>query len=293
MSGGLYALGAATNLISGLFTNSANAEQNSKNRKLALYMFNTQLDESYQRTVADMKKAGINPMLAIGNGANSASANVPSNIPMQDPLPDLANVINSAAAVEKTAAETRLLDEQALKIRQDITASNANIKNQIGQLDLQNRQLEQRISEFENTKADSAVARKKIIEEINVLKDQIKTNYYQRGVLQQQINQIDAKHFRDRYGDRLGSLSSLVNDAIQGLYDSGRSITDGVSSAISSSYFQKLKDSHIQNFKNEIKHWKTAPERYQKMYHKFRNSFKSNRRYYRGSSRYLHQSDFR
>lgn len=93
-SGGSW-VGLVSNVVGGLFTNSANASQASANRSWQERMSGT----AHQREVADLKAAGLNPILSAG-GAGAATGSG-AQATMINPAGDLTNSINS----------TRRLDE--------------------------------------------------------------------------------------------------------------------------------------------------------------------------------------
>lgn len=81
-----------------------------------------QTRNAYQNTVYDLRQAGLNPMMAFGNGANSASVS-------QASTSQLPNVIASAqqvAGLDKTMAEAKLASASARQ-----TAANASVAEKV------------------------------------------------------------------------------------------------------------------------------------------------------------------
>lgn len=126
LSGGLSLLGTSS-------ANSANRDIAQQQMAFQQNMSNT----SYQRAVADMQAAGLNPMLAYSQGGASTPSGASAT--MQDALTPAVNsamkarevnasVANMSAQVDKTRADTDLSRAQTLKASADAKLSAVSAK---------------------------------------------------------------------------------------------------------------------------------------------------------------------
>lgn len=116
------AIGAAASIFGGFAGNQANKSESSRNRDWQAQQYG----QKWQVTMADMRKAGMNPMLAYSQGVGTAPSG--STAQMGDFGGGAAgNLIAQAgvrsAATKQTKAQTDLTIQSELKTKEEVTSA--------------------------------------------------------------------------------------------------------------------------------------------------------------------------
>lgn len=122
---GLPILGGATSLLGGFLGNEASAKEAAKNRKFQAQQSAT----AHQREVADLRAAGLNPILSAtgGSGASTPSGSTATQSDVLSPaIASAMSLMRTIADTQKTMAETNTeFSRRGLVETQTVQASSA------------------------------------------------------------------------------------------------------------------------------------------------------------------------
>lgn len=240
-------LGPVADLGTGLINTIFQGAENEKNRRWQqrnIDIAREREDNAHQREMADLQKAGINPLMTATGGSGALSA-MPG-APATSALPGIPNVGESVIDMLRYSNETRKIDEEVKKLSTETSLNLEKIVNLQAEKELTNAKTEserqgvlesqQRISESlqkiqnlieekatEQTKqalnkATAALSYNEIqqgLAKINYLQEQAKTQTVTRSMLMAQVKDLQGEKVRRWLMDIWKNLNDSIKAGAQ------------------------------------------------------------------------------
>lgn len=159
--------------------NQFNADQAQINRE-----WNAQMDSTkYQRTVADMQAAGVNPALAMNGGVTTQAASNSAASASSTPLLDLSSVVQMAMQAKQLRIQEKLADAdvRVKNAEADIKEADAGVRDEYNRLLLEGQKLSNDLTAEQRKQVIANID--KIGEEVELLKKQAATEIERKNLV--------------------------------------------------------------------------------------------------------------
>lgn len=159
--------------------NQFNADQAQVNRE-----WNAQMDSTkYQRTVADMQAAGVNPALAMNGGVTTQAASNSAASASSTPLLDLSSVVQMAMQAKQLRIQEKLADAdvRVKNAEADIKEADAGVRDEYNRLLLEGQKLSNDLTAEQKKQVIANID--KIGEEVELLKKQAATETERKNLV--------------------------------------------------------------------------------------------------------------
>lgn len=159
--------------------NEFNADQAQINRE-----WNAQMDSTkYQRTVADMQAAGVNPALAMNGGVTTQAASNSAASASSTPMLDLSSVVQMAMQAKQLRIQEKLADAdvRVKNAEADIKEADAGVRDEYNRLLLEGQKLSNDLTAEQRKQVIANID--KIGEEVELLKKQAATEIERKNLV--------------------------------------------------------------------------------------------------------------
>ena len=159
--------------------NQFNADQAQINRE-----WNAQMDSTkYQRTVADMQAAGVNPALAMNGGVTTQAASNSAASASSTPMLDLSSVVQMAMQAKQLRIQEKLADAdvRVKNAEADIKEADAGVRDEYNRLLLEGQKLSNDLTAEQKKQVIANID--KIGEEVELLKKQAATETERKNLV--------------------------------------------------------------------------------------------------------------